>query len=113
MKTLKKIFHWFFKPKKQEQSIHYSVSFDSTSALKNRPSTEEQLVFYRMRVRPNFIFELVCISQPNAKTGMRVVTCREVTSGREAKVDEDMFNFNFEKIDSPTLDYKNLFLQKQ
>lgn len=111
MKAIKKIIEWFTKSRKT--SNHYSVSFDSSVVMNNLPVNEEEIVFYRMKVRPSFIFEVTSITNKTKKSNIREVSYRELNTGKEGKMDEDLFYFNFEKVTTPKPDYKNIFLQKQ
>lgn len=111
MKAIKKIIDWFTKPRKT--SNHYSVSFDSTVVMNDLPVNEEDIVFYKMKVRSNIIVEITSITNKTKKSNIREVSYRELNTGKEGKMDEDIFYHNFEKVTTPKPDYKNIFLQKQ
>lgn len=115
MKIIKKIIQWFTKRKSVKSNKHYSVSFDSSVVMNKLPDNEEQVVFYRMKVRPSLIVELLSITEKtkkSIKSNVREVSYREINTGKEGKIDEDLFYHNFEKVTLPTVKYKNMLLQK-
>jgi hypothetical protein len=113
MKIFKQLIEWFTKLNKNNKSNkHYSVSFDSSVVMNKLPPNEEEVIFYKMKVRPNFIFEIIAITNKTKKSSVREVSYREISTGKEGRMDEDLFYFNFEKVSTPKLNYKKMFLQK-